>query len=136
MIVMDGNNSLKRVAVAGDRQVGDTRKFASDYILPREYVDKFANEVKARQAQPHVEVPDSSAPDNSPDSDQDLSAEDAEGDPTDGAPATPCASNWKAAAADDKKHTWAIFDETGVFVAACSHGFILWLADMVKSGEL
>jgi hypothetical protein len=31
---------------------------------------------------------------------------------------------------------WGIFDETGIFVALCRHGFVLMLADMVKSGEL
>ena len=29
-----------------------------------------------------------------------------------------------------------MFDETGVFIAACQHGFILVLCDMVKSGNL
>lgn len=28
------------------------------------------------------------------------------------------------------------FDETGVFLALCQHGFVLVLADMVQSGEL
>ena len=31
---------------------------------------------------------------------------------------------------------WGIFDETGIFVAICCHGFILIAVDMVKSGEL
>jgi hypothetical protein len=30
---------------------------------------------------------------------------------------------------------WGIFDETGVFVAFCRHGFVLTIADMVRSGE-
>lgn len=47
-----------------------------------------------------------------------------------------CVSNWKAASADDKKKMWSIFDESGVFACACRHGFCLWLADMVRSGEL
>ncbi|KAI0753042.1 hypothetical protein C8Q80DRAFT_1342386 [Daedaleopsis nitida] len=123
MVVMDGNNSLKRVAT-GTRKVGDTCKFNSEYYLPPDVVERFAGEVKQRQAQPHVEVP--------PDGNQD----DASGDPTDGAPDSSCTSNWKAAAADDKKRMWAIFEETGVFAAACRHGFVLWLIDMVRSSEL
>ena len=99
MIVMDGNNSLKRMVPVGNRQLGDTRMFSSDYILPRDYVDKFANEVKGHQV--HVAVPD---PPNQ-DQDNDGGA-DKEGDPTDGNPDTPCASNWKAAAADEKKRMW------------------------------
>jgi hypothetical protein len=31
---------------------------------------------------------------------------------------------------------WGIFDETGIFLALCRHGFVLVLADMVRSGEL
>jgi Kyakuja-Dileera-Zisupton transposase len=31
---------------------------------------------------------------------------------------------------------WGIFDETGIFLALCRHGFILVVADMVRSGEL
>ena len=37
---------------------------------------------------------------------------------------------------DMSSHTWGIFDETGMFVSICRHGFILVVADMVKSGEL
>jgi hypothetical protein len=31
---------------------------------------------------------------------------------------------------------WGIFDETGIFLALCRHGFSLVIADMVWSGEL
>jgi hypothetical protein len=31
---------------------------------------------------------------------------------------------------------WGIFDETGVFLCLCRHGFVLLVADMVRSGEL
>ena len=31
---------------------------------------------------------------------------------------------------------WGIFDETGVFLSLCRHGFVLLVADMVRSGEL
>ena len=47
-----------------------------------------------------------------------------------------CVKNWKAAAEDDKKRMWAIFDEAGVFACACRHGFVLWILDMIRSGEL
>lgn len=128
---MDGNNSLKRLAPVKGRRVGDTRTFKSDYYLEADHVDRFANEVKA-QPQPHVEVPDSA----DRDFDDDTGTETAEGDPTDGSPSSACASNWKAAASDEKKRTWAIFEETGIFAAACRHGLILWIIDMVRSGEL
>ncbi|KAJ7475646.1 hypothetical protein FB451DRAFT_1173675 [Mycena latifolia] len=31
---------------------------------------------------------------------------------------------------------WGIFDESGIFLALCHHGFILVIADMIRSGEL
>ncbi|KAJ6550300.1 hypothetical protein B0H19DRAFT_1211499 [Mycena capillaripes] len=34
------------------------------------------------------------------------------------------------------EHMWGICDETGVFLALCRHGFVLLIADMVRSGEL
>ncbi|KAG2344251.1 hypothetical protein BDR05DRAFT_947638 [Suillus weaverae] len=36
-----------------------------------------------------------------------------------------CSKNWKATVGDEKKCMWAIFEETGIFVAVCHHGFIL-----------
>ena len=136
MVVMDGNNSLKRFAPVGNREVGDVRTFESEYYLPTEFVDRFADEVKGRQSQPHVEVPeqlDSELMDD--DADSEWGDED-EGDPTDGAPDSACAGNWKAAAKDEKKRTWSAFWETGIFASACRHGRIVWLIDMIKSGEL
>jgi hypothetical protein len=37
---------------------------------------------------------------------------------------------------DITKKMWGIFDETGIFLALCRHGFALVIADMVMSGEL
>jgi hypothetical protein len=65
--------------------------------------------------------------------------EDAEnGDPTDGVEGfvAPCADHWKASAAEERKRMWGVFDEAGVFASACCHGFIIWLADMIRCGEL
>lgn len=47
-----------------------------------------------------------------------------------------CVDNWKAAAAEAKKKMWKMYEESGVFASACRHGFILWLCDMMRSGEL
>ncbi|TFK79319.1 hypothetical protein K466DRAFT_505734 [Polyporus arcularius HHB13444] len=136
MVCIDGNNSLKRLATSEGRNTGDTRSFDSDYILPREFVDQFANEVKARQRQPKPDLLDS---------DDEIEENtrvpgDTGGDPTDGcnttSKAAPCATNWKAAAADEKKRMWGAFDESGVFICVCRHGLILWIADMIRSGEL
>lgn len=48
----------------------------------------------------------------------------------------PCTTRYKAAAADEKKKMWAIFEETGFFVSTCRHSLILWFSDMIRSGEL
>ena len=161
---MDGNNSLKRLKPFGDRTAADTRVLESDYIIPREYVDRFADEgkKKARGPQVHVEqetadttraeqsylvdedidLVDVSQSDGAPNPGQGLAVD----DQAEAAATTPdaepsqghdgCTANWKAAADDSKKTMWGIFDETGIFSCACRHGFWLWTADMVRSGEL
>ena len=59
------------------------------------------------------------------------------GDVTLGAEAvTVCIERWKNAGLDDRKHMWRMFCETGIFLAACRHGFILLICDMIQSGEL
>lgn len=124
MIAMDGNNSLKRMRRKGP---ADTRVFNdSNYYIPSDYVDIYANEVKRRANQPQPAAP---APNT------DLAG--SEGDPADGQDdPSPCADRWKAAAAEHKKRTWDVFDETGIFGSACQHGMIMWIVDMVESGEL
>ncbi len=141
MFCMDGNNSLKRMAPVGKRKVGDTRIFVeSDYYLPVDFVNSFANEVKSRQQQPRADLvpPEPEVEDDADEPAPPAPSGDQEGDPTDGAAGdpSPCATNWKAAAVDEAKRSWAIFEETGVFVCACPHGFVLWLVDMIRSGEL
>ncbi len=130
---LDGNNSLKRMATLEGRQ-SDTRLFtSSEYFLPRSYVNRFQTEVSSRKL-PLI-VADKDYNDNS--QVDHFSAEG--GDPTDGETQeglSDCARNWKAAAADGNKKMWAIFEETGIFASACRHGLILWVADMVRSGEL
>ncbi|KAJ4492156.1 hypothetical protein C8J55DRAFT_556601 [Lentinula edodes] len=52
MFVLDGNNSLKRMQGAGNRQVADDRVYQdSDYFLPEEYVNQFGNEVPRGRTQ-------------------------------------------------------------------------------------
>lgn len=140
MFAIDGNNSLKRLAAHGERYAADRRTFEeSDYYLPNDYVDRFAAEVKSRkQSKPSVSERFGEAGD-------DVDAEvhlgkPGEGDPTDGGDMQDflktCVRNWKSAAAEETKRMWSIFDETGIFAGACRHGLILWLIDMIRSGEL
>lgn len=168
---MDGNNSLKRMALKEDRVAGDVRVLSdSTYFLSNDYVDRFANEVRGRRTKGPAVKGKKSLADSDSDSDSEDDAEaTVEGDPTDGlylmseshdatgqdsagpsaAPESlmpddalqakllsQCVKNWKVASAEDKKKMWSIFDESGVFASACRHGFILWVMDMVRSGEL
>lgn len=125
----------------------------SDYYIPQEFVEGFAHEVKSKPKKgPAVPSPDD---DSDGDGDDDgLAQSNTEGDPTDGQSIDvpdnaaaqqqglrekaldDCVKNWKSAADDDSKRMWAIFDESGVFMSACRHGFILWIIDMIRSGEL
>ena len=133
MIVLNSNNSLKCMAMTGGRTVGDVCIFDSDYYLSREFVNQYANEVRSRQVQ--------AKPDILLDSDQDEDDDEAGSPdhgayPTAGKESNPCTSHWKAAAADEMKKMWGMFEETGIFASACRHALILWLVDMVRSGEL
>ncbi|KAJ7828578.1 hypothetical protein B0H14DRAFT_3088219 [Mycena olivaceomarginata] len=49
---------------------------------------------------------------------------------------TECQEHWKNMSEELTAKMWGIFDETGVFLALCRHGFVLLVADMVRSGEL
>ncbi|KAG1871810.1 hypothetical protein DFJ58DRAFT_713769 [Suillus subalutaceus] len=47
-----------------------------------------------------------------------------------------CAGRWKNMVDEKMKRSWGVYDETGIFLAVCRHGFCLLIADMVQSGEL
>ncbi|KAJ6474078.1 hypothetical protein DFH09DRAFT_1343352 [Mycena vulgaris] len=48
----------------------------------------------------------------------------------------PCADRWKNMINDVTSEMWGIFDETGVFLALCRHGFVILLVDMIPSDLL
>jgi hypothetical protein len=131
MFAMDGNNSLKRIRQVGSHAIADHRVFEGDYFLAQENVNKYADEVKRKAPAVAAEEPDEDVPETA--------HQDSEGDPTDGAQpgiTVACADNWKASQAGEVRCMWNIYEETRIFAAACRHGMILWLADMVRSGEL
>ena len=134
MYAMDGNDSLKRIARVGSREIGDTRCFThSDYYILPEEVDQWAEEVGSESSAGEEEVEDKT---NEDDKKSD-STNGRNSDSTNGRNSEQglCANNWKAAQSDSKKRTWRVFAETGLFASACRHGFILWVADMIRSGE-
>ena len=142
LICMDGNDSLKRIRTIGQRQTADIRVFSkSDYFIPTEEVDKFANEVRGRVSVKANAVSSDDQQDEWEDvtDDASINPEDTGGDPIDGTDnlvIDGCVHNWKAAQSDSKKRSWEIFEENGLFASACRHGLILWVMDMVWSGEL
>ena len=127
MLVFDGNNSLKRMKTAHrQREVGDVCELTdSDYFFDNVYINSFEDEVwHPTQTCIKEELKDEIV---NGDDGYSIEANDPQ--------LEDCASNWKAAASMEKKRMWGIFDETGTFASACPHGFVLWLADMVQSGE-
>ncbi|KAG1791821.1 uncharacterized protein HD556DRAFT_1240156 [Suillus plorans] len=120
LVTMDGNNSLKRwtSSTADGTARKDSRRFRSDYWLDRSTVDRFKDEVRG-QTHPTADI------DNWQDVEQ-----------TDTAPSFTCVDRWRNAGPEQRKRMFSVFDESGIFIAACRHRFILLACDMVKSGEL
>lgn len=47
-----------------------------------------------------------------------------------------CVTRWRNAGPEQRKQMFAVFQESGIFVACCRHRFVLVGCDMIKSGEL
>ncbi|KAJ7589290.1 hypothetical protein C8J56DRAFT_784452 [Mycena floridula] len=115
---MDGNDSLKRMhrrekivdelglRFGETKERMDNREGGGDYFLSRKEVDEW---------EIHL-------------------------DPTRAAETTTDKSagcdSWHNSQEINTKSMWRIYDETGVFLSLCRHGFTLLIADMVNSGEL
>ncbi|KAG8918247.1 hypothetical protein FRC03_009306 [Tulasnella sp. 419] len=152
LINIDGNNSLKRFGGSGK---ADNREFSSDYILPRASVEEFAN-VVTQTSRRLGKKGQRRAEENGNDEDEvDVQAELHGSEKETGIDdsiwaskgtehtetilegiVSVCVERWKANADDHKKGMFGCFQETGVFLAACRHGRILSIVDMVNSGEL
>lgn len=48
----------------------------------------------------------------------------------------PCAERWRNMKSVLTSKMWGVFEETGLFLALCRHGFVLMMVDMIRSGEL
>ncbi|KAJ7074925.1 hypothetical protein B0H15DRAFT_792589 [Mycena belliarum] len=125
LTTMDGNDSLKRVlrrtkvtniVEDGDPTLGpskehiDNRDAGDGYFISRDKVDKWAK-TRLEEALP-MQQPNSKTRYN------------------------PCADRWKNMVNDVTSKMWGVFDETGIFLALCRHGFVLLVTDMLRSGEL
>ncbi|SJL09440.1 uncharacterized protein ARMOST_12818 [Armillaria ostoyae] len=119
---MDGNDSLKRVEKReseiidddGGARPGesierlDLRNGQGDYFIPRDKVEQWSKEAIG-ELLVHSR---------------------------DGSDESPCSERWQNMVNDMSAKAWGIFDETGIFVCLCRHGFVLLVTDMVRSGEL
>ncbi|KAJ7936025.1 hypothetical protein B0H13DRAFT_1853726 [Mycena leptocephala] len=132
LVTADGNDSLKRVLRRGANEYDDegnpipvqsNERFdpraamaGEPYFLSREKVNRW---VKDRFKEFMIPAA-------------------GEGDPpTDSKKTkTACEERWKNLSEDITKKMWGIYDETRVFICLCRHGFVLLVADMIKSREL
>ncbi|KAK1230443.1 hypothetical protein PQX77_006472 [Marasmius sp. AFHP31] len=119
LAAMDGNDSLKRVErreVSEDGKPGkvkerpDEREGGGGYFLSVEEVDSW--ERTNWKNLPGYEE-----------------------SPPEGTKRTPCEEKWDNMKAGHVSKEKELFKETGIFAAACRHSFVLWVADMIKSGE-
>ncbi|KAK7434319.1 hypothetical protein VKT23_020269 [Stygiomarasmius scandens] len=122
---MDGNDSLKRLArrddntmdsdglprLGADREKPDPRDGGADYFLSREEVDRWDKDQWESTVNETIE--------------------DVMGDIEDFG----CEERWK----NMKEAVTAVmlgkYDESGLFLLLCRHGFVFLMADMVRSGE-
>ncbi|KAJ7585883.1 hypothetical protein C8J56DRAFT_787886 [Mycena floridula] len=44
--------------------------------------------------------------------------------------------SWHNSQESNTRAMWRVYDETGIFLSVCRHGFVLLITDMVNSGEL
>ncbi|KAF6763562.1 hypothetical protein DFP72DRAFT_986482 [Ephemerocybe angulata] len=133
LVAMDGNDSLKRIlrrlldssyagvedddsseSIQPSAEREDPRAVGEDIYIKREAVNRWNWETRFEGGPARSE--------------EDIRIE--------GGDDNPCASRWNNMLKAETAKTWGIFDETGVFLCLCRHGFVLALADMVKSGEL
>ncbi|TEB36285.1 hypothetical protein FA13DRAFT_1903597 [Coprinellus micaceus] len=134
LCAVDGNTSLKRLI---DKGTTDARKYAeATYIIPPAEVD--AMDKKSSHVNAIVAEAQQGDDNAKPDSDRSgglLEVDELEVDNGD-TKASDCTRNWKAAQSDSSKKAMGFFDEIGVFACVCRHGIVLWMADMIQSGEL
>ncbi|KAJ7912929.1 hypothetical protein B0H13DRAFT_1712828 [Mycena leptocephala] len=130
LVTADGNDSLKRVLRRGAHEYDDegnplpgksnerpdprAATAGEPYFLSREKVDRWAKD-RFKDSHRFKQGSNTDSPEKSK---------------------TACEERWKNLSEDITKKMWGIYDETGIFICLCRHGFILLVADMVKSGEL
>ncbi|KAJ7050142.1 hypothetical protein C8F01DRAFT_1213045 [Mycena amicta] len=49
---------------------------------------------------------------------------------------SPCEDRWANMSEAITSKMWAVFDQTGIFMCLCRHGFAILIVEMIRSGEL
>jgi hypothetical protein len=133
----DGNNSLKQIiwrSHSDDKNPNnpgpsskrtDTRRVLGDMYIPREDVNKWACELveKVKSASEGVSRIILHCSANL----TDIQTQDPN--------YNPCALRWKNMIEEITNRMWGMFNETGIFMVFCRHGFTLVITDMVQSSE-
>ncbi|KAG1781291.1 hypothetical protein EV702DRAFT_1177553 [Suillus placidus] len=140
---IDGNNSLKRWASSSPNSLprDDSRRPRSDYWIGHDAVDKFKDEVRSRTVSvfciinfKYVKYPYDQALDKNDKVDDWEDVRDDQEVP--GEAVFHCTARWCNAGPEQRKKMFSVFDESGIFIAACRHHFVLVACDMIHSGEL
>ncbi|KAJ7019595.1 hypothetical protein C8F04DRAFT_1214298 [Mycena alexandri] len=153
LVTMDGNDSLKRVLRQepkdfdkdGNLIPGQSKEqfdpraanVGKDYFIPREKVDLWSKD-KLNEWRKAWEARKKKSREEEKGRRHKIKSTPA-AQPTPEAPAgaaAGCGERWKNLGDDSSKRVWGIYDETGIFLCLCRHGFVLLVEDMVRNGEL
>ncbi|THU92514.1 hypothetical protein K435DRAFT_600997, partial [Dendrothele bispora CBS 962.96] len=117
MVAIDGNNSLKRIArrdppsesgiLGKSRERSDPRDGGQDGYLTTEEVEEWDEKKWKYSGNDMVDSEDESE----------------------------CNERWKNMKEESTAVALGKYEETGLFIMLCRHGFVLSMADMVRSGE-
>ncbi|KAG2154140.1 uncharacterized protein EDB93DRAFT_1239530 [Suillus bovinus] len=121
LVSINGNNSLKcwNSTIYGSNPHIDSCKACSDYWIDTCDVDRFKDEVQTRERDTNDDNWE----------DEMIAAEGT-------TPAFSCVNRWRNAGPETRKKMFSVFDESGIFIAACCHRFVILACNMIWSREL
>lgn len=114
----DSDNSLEEAP--RNVELPDTRSALGDYYISREDVNKFEDDNS-----PPLEYTPSHPTDKPTTMEADGASQEE----------NPCEKRWKNMKDGATAKVWGVFEENGIFLSLCRHGYTLTVADLVRSGE-